>query len=182
VRLETEIVLAGHPAPVGEFAPTQPGSRLFTEVSVFAIEGTRSRMPTEMASFASQLPWLNAPNAPWFVYCGVGDLHAPVMRELRVYLNADQPRYAEPATKADPLLVGLINADVAASVIGIALEDDEFVGGGSDYAEESLGQVAARLLGLCFPFSQRSEVAQIARESPARFVAVIRSALVSGDA
>lgn len=181
VRLETEVILATRQESSDEFAPSMAGSRLFSEFAVFAIEGTRSRMPIEIAAFGSQLAWLNAPMAPWFVSFGSGDLHAPVMRDLRVFLNSDQPAYAVPAQNADPLLVGLISSDVAASLIGSALDDADFVSGSTDYGEESIGQAAAHLLGICFPSLARQDVAQLARENPARFMAAIRSSLVISD-
>jgi hypothetical protein len=180
VRLETEVLLIRAAGVASDFSASLPASRLHTEVVTFSVEGNLSRMPVEVVPFASGLPWLRAPEAPWYVECGSGDLHAPVMRELRVFMNSDRQAYVERCQQGDAELVGLLAADVAIHVLTFALKDESFTSGSEAYDEGTLGEAAARLLNICFSQAEREEVARMSKENPGRFMAVIRSVMAGG--
>src|ERR1700733_3583936 len=127
ILIDTEVILTKSPGTRKPFLAYLPGSRLFTDRVVVELEGSSSRMPMEVAKFSEQLGWLAAPRAPWYVSCEVADLHAPVMKALRVYLNSEEPAFAEAARRADPFVVTLLGADVTRRILLAALNDHEFL-------------------------------------------------------
>ena len=175
IRLETEILLVEEPRIESRFSPKYAGSRVFRDSTSVDIEGTRSRMPMQIARFSEQFAWLNSPNAPWYVDCGTGELHTPVMHDLRVYLNADQPQFIEAANRCDATLISLLKADIAKRILENALADDSFVHGSSDFDEGTMGEAAMRILRLCFDDMAAPEVLSLAKSSSAKFEAIIRS-------
>jgi hypothetical protein len=175
LRLDTEIVLMRRAATRTRFAAHLAGSRLFSETVAIEIEGTASRMPLEVASFARQLTWLNAPRAPWHVDCGSRDLHFPVMHDLRVYLNADAPSFLDGVTRGDRALHALLKAEVAKRMLESAFEDADFLGGIRDFGDGTMGQAAVRILRLCFGDMTPKDVSVIAARDPGKFEAAIRS-------
>lgn len=182
LRLDTEILLTGERAPAERLTARYAGSRLFHESIQVEIEGARSRMPLESASFTHQLSYLGAPRAPWYVDCGSGDLHAPVMRALRVYLNSDQPQFADAARQGDQTVLAMLKADIAQNMLEVALGDDSFRAGNLDFSEGTLGEAAARILRLCFRDTKPGDVLALARRDPSRFKAVVVSHLNQNDA
>jgi hypothetical protein len=175
IRLDTEIILKGERPAAARLTARYPGSRLFSESIQLEIEGTRSRMPLESASFARQLSYLRAPRAHWYVDCGSGDLHAPVMRGLRVYLNSDQPGFAVAAQRGEQTILAMLKADIARNLLETALADDSFQAGNLDFGEGSLGEAAVRVLRLCFRDMKPSDVLALARRDPSRFQAIVVS-------
>lgn len=182
MRLDTEIVLSAERATAERLTARYAGSRLFHESIQVDLEGALSRMPLESASFTHQLSYLGAPRAPWYVDCGNGDLHAPVMRALRVYLNSDQPKFALAAKNGDGTLLAVLKADIARNMLEAALADDSFKAGDFDFAEGTLGEAAARVLRLCFPDMKPSDVLSLARRDASRFHATVISHLNQNDA
>lgn len=176
ILIDTEIVLMRNAGPRKAFLAHLPGSRLFSERLVVELEGSSSRMPTEIAKFSDQFGWLAAPRAPWYVTCGVS-LHAPVMSALRLYINSEEPAFAEAARGADPLVVTLLGADVTRRILLAALDDDQFVRETHDYAEGTLGEVAGRLLGMCFGDRDPAAVKAMCKQDGARFDAAIQSVM-----
>lgn len=174
LNLETELILMQARGSGSRFSAQFQGSRLFSDGVDIDIEGARSRMPMESVSFSKHLGRLEAPRAPWYVECGAGDLHAPVMRELRVYLNSDQPAFAEAAQRDSTILV-LLKADIARQLLETALEDEDFRQGATDYGEGTLGETALRTLKLCFPHARPADVLSLARRDASRFQAMILS-------
>jgi hypothetical protein len=154
---------------------------LFTDVSVIDLEGKRSRMPLELTSFSRQLVWLDAPRGPWYVDCGSGDLHAPVMRNLRVFLNSDQPAFATSAQRGDETTLTLLRTDIAQQLLDTALEDESFRAGAEDYPEGSLGEAALRALRLCFRDMKPTDVLNLAFRNRSKFHAMIASRFNHGD-
>ena len=175
LRLDTEIVLTSGAAMRERFVAHLAGSRLFGETVTIEIEGAGSRMPMEVASFTGQLAWLNAPRAPWHVDCGSRDLHFPVMHDLRVYLNADAPVYLESLTRGEPTLHALLKADIAKRMLESAFEDSDFLQGISDFGEGTMGQVAVRILRLCFGEMTPKDAQVLAERDPGKYDAMIRS-------
>jgi hypothetical protein len=175
ILIDTEIILIGSSASRKPFLAHLPGSRLFSERITVELEGSSSRMPTEVAKFSEQLAWLGAPRAPWYVSCAAANLHAPVMSALRVYVNSDEPSFAEAARRADPLVVTLLGTDVTRQILLTALGDPQFLSEKHDYAEGSFGEVAARLLSVCFGDRKPVDVKAIADHDSAKFDAVIQS-------
>jgi hypothetical protein len=177
VQLHTELILTKTVGVKKPFLAHLPGSRMFSESTTIELEGTSSRMPMEVAKFSEHLSWLGAPRAAWFISCGTADLHSPIMRELRVYLNSDEPAFADAARRADPMLVSLIGADTARQILRSALKDEEFLAGSRDYEEGSLGQAAVRLLSRCFVAQAANDVRDLAERDAAKFNAAIQSAM-----
>jgi hypothetical protein len=175
VRLDTEIVLKGERLAAKKLTAHYAGSRLFYETTQIEIEGARSRMPLESASFTQQLSYLGAPRAPWYVDCGGGELHAPVMRALRVFINSDQPEFADAAKRGEQTVLAMLKADIARNMLEVALADDTFQAGNFDFAEGTLGEAAARVLRLCFRDMKPSDVLGLARKDASRFQAIIAS-------
>jgi hypothetical protein len=174
--IDTEVVLMRSAGPRKAFVAHLAGSRLFADRLIVELEGSSSRMPTELAKFSEQLAWLKALRAPWYVSC-VLNLHAPVMNGLRVYVNSEEPSFAEAARRADPHVVTLLGADVTRRILLAALNDDEFLNEAHDYAEGSLGEVAARLLSACFGNLDPAAVKAIAEHDGAKFDAIIQSSM-----
>jgi hypothetical protein len=177
ITIDTELVLGSATTDRKPFIAHLTGSRLFTDSVTIELEGSSSRMPMEAVRFGEHLPHLVAPRAAWYVECGVGNLHAPIMRELRVYLNADEPLFLEAARRADPLLVSLLGADTTRQIIQTALNDDEFLRGSHDFAEGTLGETAVRLLQLCFGARRAEDVKAMIQRDAARFDAAIQSVM-----
>jgi hypothetical protein len=175
--LTTELILTKASGVRKPFLAHLHGSRLYSESITIELEGASSRMPMEIVRFSEQLAWLNAPRAAWFVSCGTADLHAPIMRELRVYLNSDEPGFADAARRADLLLVSLIGADTSRQILRAALNDAEFVSGSRDYDEGTLGETAVRLLSLCFGDQRAAVVKALADRDAGKFDAAIQSAM-----
>jgi len=173
--VETEILLRRNPRSSERFAARLPGSRLFSECCTLDLEGSGSRMPMEIARFSTQLPALNAPKAPWHIECGSGDLHLPVMHELRVYLNRDCQLVLEAILKGDRNLQYLLKGEIARRLLETALSDDSFLNGHTDFEDGSLGQAASRVLRMCFPNAKPQEVCALAVRQPGQFEAMIRS-------
>jgi hypothetical protein len=109
-------------------------------------------------------------------------LHAPVMRALRVYLNSDQPQFADAARQGDQTVLAMLKADIAQNMLEVALEDDFFQAGNLDFSEGTLGEAAARILRLCFRDTKPCDVLALARRDPSRFKAVMVSHLNQNDA
>jgi hypothetical protein len=181
LRLETEIILMRARPTAARFSARYLGSRLFSESVQIDLEGVQSRMPLEYARFSQQLPWLDAPMAPWYVDCGTGELHAPVMRDLRVFLNSDQPAFVSAAQHGDIHIIALLKAEIARQLLQTALADDEFLSGNTDYEEGTLGQAAIRVLRLCFRDRKPAEVLNIARQNANRFQAMLISRFNHND-
>jgi hypothetical protein len=175
--IDTEVVLMSGAEARKPFLAHLPGSRLFSERVVVGLEGSSSRMPTETAKFSDQIAWLGAPRAPWYVSCAAANLHAPVMSALRLYINAEEPSFAEAARRADPLVVTLLGADVTRRIILAALGDEQFVRETHDYEEGTLGEVAGRLLGMCFVGRDPAAVKAMAEREGAKFDAMIQSVM-----
>lgn len=129
----------------------------------------------EEASFSRDLPWLNAPRAPWHVDCGSGDLHSAVMHDLRVFLNSDVPGFIATLEAAEPHLQGLLRADIAKRILESAFEDEHFLAGQVDFADGTMGQVALRLLRVCFGNVTAHEASDLLHDQPSKFDALIRS-------
>jgi len=182
VRLDTEIILTDKRPAAARLTARYPGSRLFSESIQLEIEGTRSRLPLESASFARQLSYLGAPRAHWYVDCGSGDLHAPVMRGLRVYLNSDQPEFADAAQRGDQAVLALLKADIARNLLEAALADESFQAGNLDFGEGTLGEAAVRVLRLCFRDTKPTDVLALAKRDASRFQAIVVSYFNQHDA
>lgn len=181
LRLDTEIILAKARGDARPFTARYTGSRLFTDSSSIDIEGRRGRMPLELTSFAQQLIWLDAPRAPWYVDCGSGDLHAPIMRDLRVFLNSDQPAFTASAQRGDETTLTLLRADIARQLLETALEDEAFRTGAEDYPEGSLGEAALNVLRLCFRDMKPTDVLTLARRNGGKFQGMIASRFSRND-
>jgi hypothetical protein len=175
LRLETEIVLTTSAVQPERFAARFAGSRLYEESVTVNIEGAASRMPIEEASFSRDLPWLNAPRAPWHVDCGSRDLHSAVMHDLRVFLNSDVPAFIGALGAAEPHVHGLLRADIAKRILEMAFEEESFLAGQTDFSEGSMGQVALRLLRLCFGSLPARDASELLHRQPGKFDALIRS-------
>jgi hypothetical protein len=176
-EVETEIILLQPSGKRSQFVAHLRGSRLYAESCTVELEGTGSRMPTELLSFSERLAWLSSPRAPWYVECRDADLRAPVMREVRVFINEDESAFADSAVKGNPIVVSLIGADIARRILLSALSDDDFLSAHEDYPTGSIGEVAKHLVGLCFPVHSPIEVRTLAQDRPAHFDAMILSAL-----
>jgi hypothetical protein len=177
LTVATELLLVKSPIERQRFIAHLAGSRLFTEEASIRIEGTGSRMPVELVSFKSRMPWLSASRAPWHIECSDADLGAPVMRELRVFVNADEPSFAEPAIHGDPIVISVLGANVAIRLLRIALRDEAFVRSEEVYVQGSIADAAKSLAALCFPIHSLVEIASLAEDRPAQFESMIYSAL-----
>lgn len=177
LSLYTELVLVKGSGTRKPFLAHLAGSRLYTETINFELEGSSSRMPVELTKFSEQLAWLGAPRAPWYISCGTADLHAPVMQVLRVYLNSEEPAFADIARRADPTLVSLLGADTARQILRSALNDDDFLAGSRDYDEGTLGEVAVRLLLVCFGTLRAADAKALSERDGSKFDAAIQSSM-----
>jgi hypothetical protein len=175
--LDTEVLLTTSPLTRHTFVAHLPGSRLFSETFVVQLEGPASRMPVEIVKFSEKLAWLAAPRAPWYVSCGSADMHAPVMREVRIYLNSEVSAFAEAASRADNMIVSILGADASRHILDVALNDEEFLAGEGDYAEGTLGEAAMRLLVACFGNLPPKDAKAMAQRDRARFDAIVQSVM-----
>jgi hypothetical protein len=175
IFIDTEIILTKGAGRPKAFLAHLPGSRLYSERVTVELEGSSSRMPVEVAKFSEQLGWLSAHRAPWYVSCEGGNLHAPVMKALRVYLNSEETAFTETARRADPVVVTLLGADTTRLVLLSALSEQEFLDNPKDYSEGTLGEVAARLLSSCFPGYSAADVKAMADHDGGKFDAAIKS-------
>jgi len=181
ISLTTEVVLLASDKIADPFVAHLPGSRLLSDEVTTQLEGTGSRFPVESVDFDVSLSYLRAPHALWYLSWSRGDLAAPAMRDVRLYLNSRHKALLAAATNGDAHLVAMLSVDVARQLIAGALDSDEFMLDPASFPDGSTGDVARRLIQACFPHRTLREIQSMRAASPAKFEALVQSGAGAAD-
>lgn len=175
VELHTEVLLLDTTDSPDVFAPSLPGSRLWGRSHRVMLEGSASRFPMEVVNFEKHLVHLRAPRALWYLHWNPGDLEAPAMGAMLLYLNSRQRMLVRAAEENEPVLHELLSTDVARQLILGALASEEFMQDPGAFGEDTLGRVLRNLFGLCFPGLPPREVLALRAADPSQFEAMIQA-------
>ena len=154
VQISTQILLSGEGRSRDALAARFPGTVLWDDTSSVLLEGTASRFPMEVVDF-NEVNW--APyGAAWYLSWNSDDLHLPLLRNVRLFINASHPAVlaAVQSTESDfgnALIRSAIYCDVARQLVRGALSNEEFVATPELFSEGSTGKAVARLLMGFFP-------------------------------
>ncbi len=175
IALTTDLVwVAGQAGPLG---PRRPGSRLWTDEIQCVIEGAAARFPISAVAF-SALPTLD-PNAAWTLDWDPTRMDDPVLGAVRLLVNTEHERLRESIISGseDPgadVVRAVVQFDIARTLIGTALEDEEFVAGVDSYPEGSVGRTIRDLLEMHWDESAAVLAARM-RNYPRRFEMELQS-------
>lgn len=180
IDLETQLVFVGRTGTGLRFAPRRPGSLLWTDLQSVTLDAQAARFPIELVDFKT-CGWLEA-EAAWALEWNPDDLHQPVNRSTRLYVNAAKPLMAGAITAVRPVdaqavVQQFIRFDVARTMIVGALENEEFVRAPRAFAEDTVGASMRRLLGALFPDEDIAAVAERRRQARGGFEAELQARL-----
>ena len=182
VIIESELILAADLDSEDHFTPHLKGSRLFSEEFRFDLEGTAGRFPIEVVDFNSVPALSDAKNALWNLFWNASDLEQPFMGNLQLLINSRNPDIVQRGTVKDPDLTNFLAIDVTRQIITGALESEPFLDNPSSFSEGSLGEVAFKLIQLCFPNRDVKSVRHLYIHDSASFESMIQSGIGNPNA
>lgn len=172
VQIATQVVLAAAGKSKSALAPRYPGSILWDDTTLVALEGSGSRFPMEVVDFntAAWAPY----NAGWFLSWNSDELHQPFLRNVRLFINSSHPTVAaatQSATTAPEhiLVRSAMYYDVGRQLIRGALFNEEFVENPGSFIEGSTGRAIYGMLGVFFPGSKPSALRDTMTSRPEHF-------------
>lgn len=155
VRISTQIVLACRGTSKDILAAKYPGSVLWDDTVQVTLEGSSSRFPMEVVDF-STTSWAPYGGAGWYLSWNSEELHEPLLRNVRLFVNSAHVAVVEAVQAAHPTpdqraVRSVIYYDVGRQLLRGALENDDFIEDADAFAEGSTGKAVLRLLRVLFP-------------------------------
>jgi hypothetical protein len=155
VQIATQIVLARAGEGRDVLAARYPGSVLWEDSVQVALEGTASRFPMEVVDF-STAHWAPYGGAGWYLSWNSEELHEPLLRNVRLFVNQGHLLVVGAVQAAQPTpeqaaIRSAIYFDVGRQLIRGALENDEFVDAPESFADGSTGKAVLRMIKAHFP-------------------------------
>jgi hypothetical protein len=155
VHVSTQIVLAHSGERSNVVTAHYPGSVLWEDRVQVSLEGTASRFPMEVVDFRTA-HWAPYGAAGWYLSWNSDELHDPLLRNVRLFINKGHLPVVESVQAAQPTLEqnairSAIYCDVGRQLIRGALENDEFVDAPETFMEGSTGRAVLRMLKANFP-------------------------------
>ena len=175
LTLHTEIVLHTPSPSKNPFSAHLKGSRLFEETFKIEIEGTGSRFPVESSDFETDLAYLEAPDAKYYLKWSNDALELPAMSGMILLLNNRFPDFIKEASDPGSLVSRFLTADVARQLISGAIENPDFVQNPKGYAKNTLGAVIYGLINVTFQGMSINEIKNLQNGQTAKFEAMIQN-------
>ena len=176
LTLTTEIVLASSISDPGAFSAHQLGSRLYRDVHTVQLEGSLGRFPMEMLDFEKGLPFLQAPNALWYLDWDPSRPESQFLGTVLLYINSGHPEVSNLIQAAEPTILSILRCDVIRTMCEVMLRSDEFVSNYADYDTDTVGGQVREWLFLAYGEEKPAILQTKLDNSPGRFEARIQSA------
>lgn len=172
IALITSVVLGSTDGAPDSLAPKVPGSRVWVDRWTARLEGGRTRLPMELASFKRTFSGWSISNALFHVDIAEYP-ELDFEQAVCVYLNADYPGFVaavENGSGPETALLwdGLIRRLIS---VGLGMEFGE----SQSWPDGSLGAQVASWLAMVFHGESREAIAALRAENPSRFEARIQS-------
>jgi hypothetical protein len=178
LQLDTVLALSrrrhGTDRPV---APRRAGSVMWSDRSQIRLQGDAPQFPIAIIDFTKT----NYPDsAAWHLEIGT-NLEAATMGSLLLLVNERHTmitaalRRAGKPSPQDKLVLAILHADVARTMVDFALRHAEFED--IDYPDETIGATLHELLGRIFPERSLTDIRLRAEHSPNLFASEIQDAV-----
>jgi hypothetical protein len=172
LNLEMGLILLRPGSQSGRLAARRPGSNLWSQARRLVLEGQASRFPVELKDFG-QTGWLQ-PAAGWYLDWTYDDLEAPLLADLRLFVNSSNRAVKDAVTgRGDPrqgaAIQQTIYFDVARTLIEGALDNDRFVAAPEKFEDGTVGAAVRRLIATLFSGQDITVVAEIYHRNRFRF-------------
>ena len=176
LSLATAIVLAGDVKGAGPITPSRHGSRLYRDSYVIQLEGSLGRFPMEMLDFRKGLPFLQAPEALWYLDWDPSRPESHFLGTVLLYVNSGHPEVSNLIQAAEPTILSILRCDVIRTMCQTMLQNDEFISDYSDYETESVGGQVREWLLHAFGDENPAMLSTKLENSPSRFESRLQSA------
>ncbi len=168
LTVETLVVRTSEGEGAGLISARRPGSILWDDRAVVALEGTAARFPVTVLDFGA-LTGI-ATGASWALEWYPGDLTQPVLGAMRLLVNSANPAVVRAVGgeggAEGAAIVSMIRFDVARSLVHGALRDEDFVNGAREFEPDSVGRMLSHLLNRHWPGVDPSTLARRMSETP----------------
>jgi hypothetical protein len=175
LSLVTEVVLAKQIPDPGRFVPNRFGSRLFRDAKIIQLEGSLGRFPMEMIDFRKGLPFLQAPDALWYLDWDPSRPESQFLGTVLLYVNSAHPEVSNLVQAAEPTILSILRCDVIRAMSQAMLQNEEFLASYADYGTDTVGGQVREWLLMAFgdqkPVLLRSKL----ESAPGRFEAQLQS-------
>jgi len=151
ITIETVLYLPEKGEATNSLVPHRRGTPLCQERVEIFLEGSGSRFPVEIVPFSSSLTRINAADAYWYLDFIERDLFAPVMRAIRVYLNADHEDIVDRLNSGEIELQRALSGAIISETVQFAIQEQEFSLDEDSFPPESMGEWAQSLVRSAFP-------------------------------
>ena len=171
--LETVLVL-DDPGTVRAGAPALPGSRLWTWVERWDLDGDKRGFPIHPVDFAEVFRGKGMDDAPWFIEVHGAEVEAPLMNSVVVFLNTRRTKVHEALSEGDSELVGFLRADMIRTIATVVLTHGDV--DVSDLEASEDGTLGAEVIGwLRSMGTEPGYMVEEAQTQPDRFAARVAS-------
>jgi hypothetical protein len=172
LNLSTGVVLVDPGVGGAPLAPSAKGARIWEDVVRFQLEGGRARLPMEVLSFRSTPAFRSFENALFHVHVAA-DEGLAIEQAILVHLNSDQPAFVSRVVAREPVATaflwdGIVRQTLREVLAHEMTPTDARLG-------DTLDGTARRWLEMAFRGRSIDEVANLARERPAEFDAMVES-------
>jgi hypothetical protein len=178
LELVTALVLRSAGNDPGNLAATRPGSILWRDRAVVALEGEAGRFPVSLLPF-SRSAGLDS-DAGWALEWNVADLDMPARAAVRLLINSESPEIVATVRSDSPdpareAVRAMIRHDIAGTLLRGTLTDSEFVAGRVGVEAGTLGRVIRDLIGVRWPGESVRSLAARLQERPERFLTEVQA-------
>ena len=159
LAISTQLILDWHGSTVDPTAPHRTGSVLWSDESSVRLQGDAARFPMDLVDFRDEV---FSERSGWHLKLG-RDMDAAAMGSILLLINSRNKVLAEAVARADnprPVdraVLSALYADVTRAMIEHALAQPEF-DDGTEFPEESLGEILRSLCRRVFPGEPISEL------------------------
>jgi hypothetical protein len=175
LSLVTEVLLATRVSDAGRFIPNRLGSRLFRDAKVIQLEGSLGRFPMEMIDFRKGLPFLQAPDALWYLDWDPSRPESQFLGTVLLYINSAHPEVSNLVQAAEPTILSILRCDVIRAMSQAMLENEEFLASYADYGTDTVGGQVREWLLMAFGDQKPTLLQSKLESAPGRFEAQLQS-------
>jgi hypothetical protein len=180
IRVETLLLLGAERLIPEPLTATRPGSILWHDSAVVAVEGEAPRFPIEVIDFASVV-WAPS-DAAWLLSWNSYDLHQPFLGAVRLFINSTHNGVVRAASgngmdAESAAIRSAIYYDTGRSLIRGALSNEDFLANPDEYEPASVGSTVAQLLRLLFPGDSFLELRNMLVERTEYFDSLLQARL-----
>lgn len=179
VTIACSVVIAETQGDLDVLAPSNVGSRVWSQVWSAKLEGGRVRLPIEVTSFSKQLYSLGIPNALFHV--SVADDPALEFEQaVCVYLNSDHRHFVSDFEKGERSATAMVWDAVVRQTLsaGLSMVSSD---GEEGFPEGSIGAQLDSWVASIFPGESSKSIVSIWQENPAVFEGRIQSWINAGE-